>query len=146
VPQFWDQTHAFTVTVGYRPNPAWNITGAWQIRSGWPITPQEYVVDTISVFQGDGSQWPMWWRGEFGALNSERLPAYHRLDLRVNRRFRLRRGTLDVYLDLFNAYNQENLRSYGYRLQTLDDELRYVRYGDETLLPFLPSIGFRWEF
>jgi len=146
VPQFWDQTHAFTVTVGYRPNPAWNITGAWQIRSGWPITPQEYVVDTISVFQGDGTQWPMWWRGEFGELNSVRLPAYHRLDLRVNRRFQLRRGTLDVYLDLFNAYNQENLRSYGYQLRTLSDELRYVRYGDETLLPFLPSIGFRWEF
>ncbi|MGD8362254.1 MAG: carboxypeptidase regulatory-like domain-containing protein [Gemmatimonadota bacterium] len=146
VPQFWDQTHAFSVTVGYRPNQAWNITASWEIHSGWPITPELYVVDTISVFQGDGTQWPMWWRGEFGTLNSIRLPAYHRLDLRVNRRFQLRRGVLDAYLDLFNAYNQENLRSYGYRLQTLNNHLVYVRYGDETLLPFLPSLGFRWEF
>jgi hypothetical protein len=146
VPQFWDQTHAFSVTVGYRPNESWNITGAWEIHSGWPITPERYVVDTITVFQGDGSQWPMWWRGEFGPLNSIRLPAYHRLDLRVNRRFQLRRGNLDIYLDLFNAYNQENLRSYGYQLRNLGNQLRYVRYADETLLPFLPSIGFRWEF
>lgn len=146
VPQFWDQTHAFTFTLGYRPNVAWSLTGAWEIRSGWPITPQEYVVDTVSVFQGDGTQWPMWWRAEFGALNSARFPAYHRLDLRVNRRFLLNRGTLDVYVDLFNAYNQENLRSYGYQLGNIQDRLRYVRYGDETLLPFLPSVGFRWEF
>ena len=146
LPQFWDQTHAFTVTVGYRPTSSWSFTGAWEIHSGWPITPQEFVVDTITVFQGDGTLWPMRWRQEFGALNSARLPAYHRLDLRVNRSFQLKRGRLDVYLDLFNAYNQENLRSYGYQLRTIRDRLRYVRYGDETLLPILPSIGFRWEF
>jgi hypothetical protein len=51
-----------------------------------------------------------------------------------------------VYLDLFNAYNQENLRSYDYSLRWIDEESWYVRLPDETQLPILPSIGFRWEF
>ena len=79
-------------------------------------------------------------------MNADRLPAYHRLDLRATRRFQLRRGTLDIYVDLFNAYNQENLRSYDYGLRWLNQRNMYVRTPDESLLPILPSIGFRWEF
>ena len=28
----------------------------------------------------------------------------------------------------------------------IEDQLRTVQYPDEELMPFLPSIGFRWEF
>mgnify|MGYP000452873605 CR=1 FL=1 len=51
-----------------------------------------------------------------------------------------------VYLDLFNAYNQSNLRSYDYGTRVFENDFKYVRYPDEELLPFLPSIGLRWEF
>jgi hypothetical protein len=146
VPQFWDQTHALSVTAGWRPTPRWTITGAFQVHSGWPFTPQIIEFDTLTVFQGQGLNSALRSREEFGALNSERLPAYHRLDLRVTRQFALRNGTIDVYLDLFNAYNQQNLRAYEYGTTLVGTELKWVRYPDEELLPFLPSIGFRWEF
>ncbi len=146
VPQFWDQTHALALTVGWRPTPKWTVTGAFQVHSGWPFTPQIIQFDTISVFQGDGTASALRWREEFGALNSERLPPYHRLDLRVTRQFALRNGTLDLYLDLFNAYNQKNLRAYEYGTSMVGEELKWTRYPDEELLPILPSIGFRWEF
>ena len=122
------------------------MTGAFQFHSGWPFTPQIIKFDTLTVFQGEGLESALRWRDEFGALNSERLPAYHRLDLRVTRRFAVRRGTLDVYLDLFNAYNQQNLRSYDYMAMVIEGEVKWVRVPDEELLPILPSIGFRWEF
>ena len=93
-----------------------------------------------------GREWPLRWRYDFGSMNSTRLPVYHRLDLRITRRFDVGRGVLDVYLDLFNAYNQQNLRSFDYSTELIDQELRYVRYPDEELLPFLPSLGLRWEF
>jgi hypothetical protein len=93
-----------------------------------------------------GENWPLGWKEEFGPTNSSRLPPYHRLDLRASRRFQLRRGVLDVYVDLFNAYDQENLRSFDYGLESRSDKLMYMRYPDEKLLPILPSIGFRWEF
>ncbi len=145
-PQYWDQTHALSLTLGWRPTPRWTVTGSWQVHSGWPFTPQIIEFDTLTVFQGDGLDSTLRWREEFGALNSDRLPAYHRLDLRVTRQFAIRRWTLDVYLDLFNAYDQENLRSYDYATRVIGNEVKWVRFPDEGLLPLLPSIGFRWEF
>jgi hypothetical protein len=146
VPRFMDQRHALNLTVGYHPNPNWTLSGAWHIHSGWPYTPQEILFDTLTVFRGEGENWPLHWKEDFGPLNSERLPAYHRLDLRVTRRFQVRRGILDVYVDLFNAYNQSNLRSYDYGLRWIDNRSMYIREPDDELLPILPSIGFRWEF
>ena len=146
VPHYWDQTHALGLSLGWRPTPNWTITGAWQIHSGWPFTPQIIEFDTLTVFQGEGLDSALRWREEFGALNADRLPAYHRLDLRVTRRFPLRRGALDVYVDLFNAYDQQNLRSYEYSVRFIGSDLKWVRGPDEELLPLLPSIGLRWEF
>lgn len=146
VPRFMDQRHALTLTAGFHPSPNWTVTGAWQLHSGWPFTPQIIEFDTISVFQDQGLDSTLRWREEFGPLNSSRLPSYHRLDLRVTRRFEMNRGRLDVYLDLFNAYNQPNLRSYDYGTQVVGNDLKYMRWPDEGLLPILPSIGFRWEF
>lgn len=145
-PQYWDQTHAFTLTLGWKPTPRWNISGAFQVHSGWPFTPQIIQYDTLTVFQEEGLASSLRWREEFGELNTDRLPAYHRLDLRVTRRFPAWGGTMDVYLDLFNAYGQSNLRSYEYVTRFIDGEVKWVRLPDDTLLPFLPSIGFRWEF
>jgi hypothetical protein len=146
IPRFMDQRHALTVTMGFRPNPKWMISGAWHIHSGWPFTPQEIAFDTLTVFRGVGENWPLNWREEFGPLNSHQLPAYHRLDLRATRRFDLSRGTLDIYVDLFNAYNQANLRSYDYWLEERAGRLMHMEGPQDELLPILPSIGFRWEF
>lgn len=146
VPQYWDQRHAVSVTVGWRPSPKWSVSAAWQAHSGWPFTPQIIEFDTLSVFQDEGLESALRWREEFGDLNSDRLPAYHRLDLRVTRRFALAGSNLDIYLDLFNAYDQQNLRSYDYGTQFIGNDLKWIRYPDEELLPILPSIGFRWEF
>jgi hypothetical protein len=145
-PNYWDQTHALALTAGWRPTQRWTVTGAFQVHSGWPFTPQIIEFDTLTVFQENGLNSALRWREEFGKLNSERLPAYHRLDLRVTRSFAVGRGSLDVYLDLFNAYNQQNLRAYEYGTTMVGEELKWVRFPDEELLPFLPSIGFRWEF
>jgi hypothetical protein len=146
VPQYWDQTHAFALTLGWRPTPKWTVTGAFQLHSGWPFTPQIIHFDTLTVFQDGGLASPLRWRKEFGDFNSDRLPAYHRLDLRVTRSFQVGRGTVDVYLDLFNAYNQQNLRSFEYGTDVVDGVLKWKRWPDEELMPLLPSIGFRWEF
>jgi hypothetical protein len=146
VRRFWDQTHALALTLGWRPNERWTVTGAWQARSGWPYTPQIIEFDTLTVFRDDGSQWPLRWKEDFGPMNSIRLPTYHRLDLRVTRRFDVGKGFLDVYLDLFNAYDQQNLRSFDWGVRDINGALVYVRYPDEELLPILPSLGLRWEF
>ena len=42
---------------------------------------------------------------DYSLVNSERLPAFHQLDVRIDKTWYFRRWTLGVYLDIQNAYN-----------------------------------------
>jgi len=93
----------------------------------------------------DGS-W--FWTRTFRPLNGDRLPAYHRLDVRATRTFRVRGGSLEVYLDAFNGYDRENRGSYQYAASMVaNGEVRTVRQDSgEEMLPFLPMFGLRYRF
>ena len=41
-------------------------------------------------------------------FNSERLPLFHQLDLRVDKAWVFKRTTLSLYLDVQNVYNRRN--------------------------------------
>ena len=75
-----------------------------------------------------------------GEINSLRLPPYHRMDIRVTRTFQVGGGTLSAFLDVFNLYNRENLRSYDYKVELPSGKV--IQNVGETLLPILPSFGF----
>ncbi len=144
-PRFFDQPHAFQSMVSYGTESGWRFSVGWQYHTGWPITPREFAADTLGTNPDTGepviravSSW--------GALNGDRLPAYHRLDLRVSRSFEVGRGLLSVFLDVFNLYNRANLRSYGYDVRLVGDELVTRKVPGEEQLPVLPSLGIRWEF
>lgn len=66
------------------------------------------------------------------------------MDIRATRTFQVGRGRLIAFLDVFNLYNRENLRSYDYRVELPSG--RVVQNIGETLLPVLPSFGVTWEF
>jgi hypothetical protein len=146
IPRMMDQPHALSLTAAYRPNLRWRLSAAWQYRSGWPFTPQMIHYDTLSVFQDQGYIWPLRWKEEFGSVNSTRLPDYHRLDLRITREFAIRRSRLELYLDVFNAYDQPNLRSYSYGTRRIHGYDRWVQESGDEMMPIIPSLGFRWSF
>ena len=74
-----------------------------------------------------------------GPRNGERLPAFHQLDLRVDRRWVLRRAVASVYLDIQNVYNRQNGEAWNY---SFDYRMRALTTG----LPIIPSLGTRIEF
>jgi len=139
VPRDRDQRHSFHFDVAWHPNPHWQFTAAWQYHTGWPTSTevfQPYTLADGSVVTGHAP----------GPLYTARLPAYHRLDLRVTRFYALRHGSLRVYFDVFNAYNQKNVLSYTQSpLSTGGSSIATQRKAD-TLFPILPSIGFLWDF
>ena len=47
-------------------------------------------------------------------INNRRYPAYHRLDLRIDRRFYFKRWNLVTYFDFMNVYNRDNVWDYFY--------------------------------
>lgn len=131
----FDQTHVATIAASYNLTPTWEFGAKWQYRTGNPYTPVE---DAIRVpdprLNGRWIYLPI-----YGETNSERLPPYHRLDLRVSKVFRFNSWGFGIFLELLNAYNRKNLLDYQYE----DD------YSDKNAinqLPFIPYLGITAEF
>jgi len=141
----FDQRHTFNLHAKYRRSREWTFSGSWQYQSGWPYT-ERHPIPVEVRGQGPGEVWTLTDQ-RFGPLNGMRLPPYHRLDLRAMRTYQIGDGSLEVYLDVFNAYGRENLRAYDFHLSMGQDGGFFPdRSPGSGRMPFLPTIGFRWVF
>ena len=138
VPRSHDQEHAFYTDVTYTPNPRWQFSAAWRFHSGWPTTDVVYSLTTLN----NGRRFLVSTNGPMYGL---RLPDYHRLDLRATRRYKVKRGEVRVFIDLFNAYDHVNLMGYDHNVSVSGTQVTDRKEPREQL-PFLPSIGVSWEF
>ncbi len=112
---------------GWRVNRAWEISGKFRFATGLPTTP----------FFETG---PDTGRLDFSRYNSgPRLPTFHALDLRIDRRWSFRGWQLDVYLDVQNVYGRKNVSQYRWDFQAGAPEA-------QESLGVLPSIGVTVEF
>jgi hypothetical protein len=139
IPRMWDQRHTFYADVTYVPAPNWQVSVSWQYHTGWPFTDINYYLTTLN----DGSLIYSW---TYGALRGMRAPAYHRLDLRATRTYRLKRGTLRAFVDIFNAYNQRNEIGWDDHSAAIVNGQLIVHKTPGRMLPLLPSAGLSWEF
>jgi hypothetical protein len=136
LPRLYDETHSFKLDVDCRLSPNWRVNLAARYHTGWPTTP--LAVETAFDEDGEPEYSP-----RLGRRNSARLAAYHRLDLRASRRWRLRRSTLDAYLDVQNVYDHRNASGYDYEIDPDTGVLlRSVERGATTL----PTLGITLEF
>jgi len=138
VPRSRDQRHAVGAQASYRPNDKWHLTAAWVFHSGWPATAWAYDAWPLQ----DGS---LFWTRAFGLVHGERLRAYHRLDLRATRAWSVGSGRLEVFLDVFNAYNRANEVALNYCASYVDGRAYTTRGEGESMLPLLPSFGVRYQ-
>jgi len=129
VPFDFDQTHILSLVAGYRLGRGWEIGGAFRLVSGNPLTP---ITDGVYDANHD-TYVPI-----YGEVNSRRNPWFHRLDLRIEKRWDLGDVRLAVHLDVQNVYNATNpegeIFNYDFR-----------RSVDLPGLPILPSLGVRGE-
>lgn len=125
-PFAFDQTHVLNFAASYAID-GWRFGVSFQLATGRPTTTQV----GLPVFDSDAASFdPVF------ADRGERLPVFHRLDVRVDRDFDIGPIRGSVYLDIQNVYNSPNtegtLYSYDYsQSQTLPG------------LPILPTIGVR---
>lgn len=131
----FDQTHVATIAASYNLTPTWEFGAKWQYRTGNPYTPVESA-ERVPDPRSNG-RWiylPI-----YGETNSERLPSYHRLDLRVSKVFRFNSWGFGIFLELLNAYNRKNLLDYQYEEDYSDKNEIYQ-------FPFIPYLGITTEF
>jgi len=128
----FDQTHVLTVVASW----AWRgltVGARFRYTTGFPRTP---VVGAYYDARDDRFD-PL-----FGAQNTIRLPAFVQLDARADYAWKLRRATIDVYLDVQNVTDQRNAEEIVYH----DDYSNHARPGYVTGLPTLAVAGARVEF
>lgn len=137
-PVIRDQRHTFRVDGTWSPNERWDFSAAWQFRSGWPTTNFSYR--TVPLNNGG-----VLFEPQLGEPLGERLPSYHRLDLRVTRIWRRPHSTVRVFVDVFNAYGAKNPFRYDVLLRGSGTQVEQVRRPEKSL-PILPSAGVQWDF
>jgi hypothetical protein len=128
-----DQRHTLNVLANYQPRKFWNIGLKWQFNSGKPYTPIEQV---IYLPDSTGNIIPLPLEG---AVNSSRFPAYSRIDLRLERQLRIWGNPAEIYLEVINLLNRNNVFDYNYNSDYSEVKATYQ-------LPRLPVLGFKLIF
>ncbi|MGE0322723.1 MAG: TonB-dependent receptor [Polyangiaceae bacterium] len=124
-----DQTHLLSLAVSQGLGKGWEVGARFRLTSGDPTTP---IVG--AVYDATTGQYVP----RYGKVNSERLPLYHQLDLRVEKQWVVGDIKLAAYLDLINAYNAEHREGTEYSYD-------YTKSRPITGVPLFPSLGFRGE-
>jgi outer membrane receptor for ferrienterochelin and colicin len=134
----FDYRHVFTLITGYKIKfdekewyrdlrektwykwTAWLLPFAeevqigmkWRYLGGRPYTPPIYHPEH-KTWQLDPEQ----------NINSDRLPAYHRLDFRWDRRFFFDTWNLVTFIEIENVYGQDNIWNYSYKDDGTKEEI-----------------------
>jgi len=119
-----NQPHVLTVLGSVVVGGTWHLGARFRYASGNPITP--LIGRTLDANDE--------WQPIFGAPFSDRLPGFVQLDLRVDRDWIRRWGTITVFLDVQNATRRDNVEGRVYE----DD---YSGFESTKGLPLFPSFG-----
>ncbi|MFT4856746.1 MAG: hypothetical protein ACI8YP_000848 [Algoriphagus sp.] len=152
IPSSWDNQFIVSLTAGKRFGNNWEIGARWRFLGGTPYTPFEAEESALI------SNWNL--RGQpifdFTQINAIRLPAFHQLDLRLDKKYYFKNWNFNWYVDIQNAYNfqaeQPSLLvpmrdSGGGILIDPTDPTRYqLRFLENTAGTLLPTIGIIIEF
>lgn len=139
-----DQTHLLTVLGSYKLGGGWEVGARFRLASGDLTTPQVCTAGSDgcdpkkanALFHSPtGGYTPLPSSGAY----SERLPPFHQLDIRIDKRWKMRQFEVSAYLDVQNVYN--NLNPQG-----IDYNFNFTTRGYQTGLPILPSLGIRADF
>ncbi len=126
----FDQPFILDVVLSYGLPFGFRLGARWRYVSGNPDTPI-----TNAIYDADSDSYiPLQ-----GPYNSDRLPSFHALDIRVDKDINFRRWKLTFYLDIQNVYNRQNPESVIYNFDYTEKTFLYS-------LPILPNIGFKAQF
>ena len=129
VPRSWDQRFGWAAGFDWHRGQ-WRVGAAASMHTGWPTTPLSYTAEGDPVL---------------GARNSERLPGFASLNLRIEYRRPLALGSLAVSLEIANLTNRRNQCCTDLDIDDSDPG-EPVLFTEKQYWPgFLPSLSVEWE-
>jgi hypothetical protein len=152
IPSAWDSRHLVSLTGGKRFGKNWELGLRWLYSGGTPYTPND-VPRTVYRENWDVRPYGV---PDYNLLNTERISSFHQLDIRIDKKYFFSRWSLDIYLDIQNAYNhvtqfQDNIDvqrdGSGAILVDPDNPDYYLpKFIQNTYGQILPTIGLIVEF
>ncbi|TDN88682.1 outer membrane receptor protein involved in Fe transport [Salegentibacter sp. 24] len=131
----YDKTHDISITATYDYNKKWDFSANFAFQTGLPVTypTGQYNFNGISI--------PV-----YGDRNSNRLPAYHRLDLSAT--YIPKPEKQDGFrsswnFGIYNIYNRKNANSISFRE---NDDTGRNEAAKLSLFGIIPSVTFNFEF
>jgi len=150
IPSTWDNRHIVNLTATKKLPRNWDIGAKWRFSGGAPYTPFDLETSTRV------DAWDLQGQGylDYSRFNTERLPAFHQLDIRIDKQFFFPTFSLMFYLDIQNVYNFKS--QLPPNLLRIENEPSFIddnginRYNLKQLVnesgTVLPSIGIMFEF
>lgn len=131
----YDRTHDISVSGSYKLNDKWSFGTNLVFQTGRPVTyPNgQYSYEGLSV-------------ASYADRNSDRLPAYHRLDVSINYKPNRKPNNQlkgEWVLGIYNAYNRKNAASisFGQNIETgANEATRTAIFG------IVPSLTYNFKF
>jgi hypothetical protein len=126
----WDNRHLVSFTGGYRLKKNWEIGVRFRYQGGAPYTPFDLFQSVENYyFLTNGVL-------DYNKLNQQRLSAFHAADIRIDKKFNFKKWTLDLFLDIQNAYNSKNPTAPSFTLKRNVDETFATTTGE----PYNPGV------
>lgn len=138
----YDRRHTINLLVTYAlgKQREWEFSARWNFGSGFPFTQTQGAYENISFSATGINTDYIATNGDFSIHYAElykgRLPAYHRLDIGVKRKFSLgKRCLLELNLSATNIYSRENIFYF--------DRVTFERVNQ---LPILACFGINFSY
>lgn len=155
-PSTWDYGFVVSSTFGYKFKKNWDIGLKYRIAGGQPYTPFDMAASTATYLtNGTGAY-------DYSQLNSERLPLFSQLDLRVDKKFNFNKVSLSLFVDFQNILFYKTPYLPKFTFERLDDNSGFKTTDgqpinadgsngiplilDQRSATIVPSIGFILEF
>ena len=135
----FDRRHSITFNNVFKFSRNFTLSALWTYHTGQPYTPATIVVDGNSVRNDDTR---LFYNVE--EKNSERLPDYHTLNIKLDKSWIFKKIELNVYLNIVNFYNRGNIRNYTFDGESFNNnpEITVFRDGVEYFNRFItPGIS-----
>ncbi|MBC8047134.1 MAG: TonB-dependent receptor [Fimbriimonadaceae bacterium] len=143
----WDNRHILSFTAGKKFKKDWETGAKFRYASGLPYTPTDVAFSSLI------DVWEINRAGtlNYDSLNTLRLDANYQLDIRIDKKWFLKRMNINLYIDVQNVFNSKVdqpaifnvLRDGdGNNMINAEDPTRYDYYFiDNTNGTVLPSVG-----
>lgn len=142
----FNRPHSFTININRELKNNWNMSAVWILQSGTPFTPALGKFYTLNPVTGKSRLEII-----YGDKNSDRMQAYHRLDLGFNHTVTTKKGYKAVWTySIYNVYNNINPYDYYYdndnNTKNGSDYSKPLNIYKIGLFTIIPSIAYKVYF